>query len=113
MAEASKPCCAPGESCETSCKCPPGIDCKITKIEDIDIALVKPFSNCLSQDCVRTTEALEEEEIGGSCTCGVGEVCSLTKTEGPDAGKVLLECGHGCKCDISACGTKVAIYKDA
>ena len=56
---------------------------------------------------------MEEEEIGGSCTCGVGEVCSLTKTEGPDAGKVLLECGHGCKCDISACGTKVAIYKDA
>ncbi|KAL1315742.1 uncharacterized protein LOC107487199 [Arachis duranensis] len=34
------------------------------------------------------------------CKMGEGWTCVITKTEGPDAGKVFLKCGENCSCTI-------------
>ncbi|KAK9087621.1 hypothetical protein Syun_030015 [Stephania yunnanensis] len=33
------------------------------------------------------------------CECGEGWRCEISKTDGPDAGKIVFECGNGCKCE--------------
>ncbi|KAJ8451344.1 hypothetical protein Cgig2_014116 [Carnegiea gigantea] len=48
---------------------------------------------------------------GAYCECGEGYACTITKTEGPGAGKVFVECGNGCKCEIPGCDG-VAVLKD-
>ena len=48
---------------------------------------------------------------GAYCECGEGYACTITKTEGPDAGKVFVECGNGCKCEIPGCDG-VVVLKD-
>ncbi|KAL9328496.1 hypothetical protein ACSQ67_003499 [Phaseolus vulgaris] len=34
------------------------------------------------------------------CKMGAGWTCIITKTEGPDAGKVFVKCGENCSCTI-------------
>ncbi|MED6112031.1 hypothetical protein PIB30_057963 [Stylosanthes scabra] len=44
-----------------------------------------------------------DKKLGlGSVYCKMGEgwTCVITKTEGPDAGKVMLKCGENCECNI-------------
>ncbi|KAJ8451347.1 hypothetical protein Cgig2_014119 [Carnegiea gigantea] len=60
-------------------------------------------------------EASGEQQVvtteGAYCECGEGYACTITKTEGPGAGKVFVKCGNGCKCEIPGCDG-VAVLKD-
>ncbi|KAJ8451348.1 hypothetical protein Cgig2_014120 [Carnegiea gigantea] len=49
---------------------------------------------------------------GACCECGEGYACSITKTNGSDAGEALLECGNGSKCEIPG-SHGIVILKDA
>ncbi|CAO2830647.1 unnamed protein product [Amaranthus hypochondriacus] len=131
--ETTKSCCPTAKSCGTSstnvppndnsyCKCGPGWNCVIWKIDDYK-SDSKPFYNCSGEACVcitedtKTGQDLGEKQVveteGAFCYCGEGYACKITKTEGPDAGKLFFECGNGCKCEIPASGSKVVVLKDA
>ncbi|KAG5059141.1 hypothetical protein AAZX31_01G017600 [Glycine max] len=67
-----------------------------------------------SQTSTREKESLNLREVPeadktlgldmakGSAFCKMGEgwTCIITKTEGPDAGKVFVKCGENCTCTI-------------
>ncbi|KAL2905893.1 DNA topoisomerase 3-alpha [Bienertia sinuspersici] len=123
----TKSCCPPGTSCGPSvgsndkayCKCGPGWTCVIRKIEEPQTD-AKPFYNC-SEGCVCITDESKKvegsgekqvlETAGAYCYCGEGYACTITKTEGPDAGKAFFECGNGCKCELPASGSEVVVLK--
>ncbi|KAK9678839.1 hypothetical protein RND81_11G236200 [Saponaria officinalis] len=121
--KASKSCCpTPAASSGGStppnskacCKCGPGWKCEIWKIEPA--TETKPFYNCAdSCVCVEGLSTGKEtvvETDGAYCVCGEGYACTITKTDGPDAGKVFCECGNGYSCEITPSGDKV-VFKDA
>lgn len=64
-------------------------------------------SCCGDNKCVEgaTFSTTEVKTDGVICNCGEGWSCILTKTEGPDAGKVFLKCGEGCSCEIGSSTT--------
>ncbi|KAJ8451343.1 hypothetical protein Cgig2_014115 [Carnegiea gigantea] len=121
----SKSCCPPGASCEVPanskafCTCGPEWTCVIRKIDDPKES--KPFYNCSAEGCVCITDEKQKGEASGEkqvektegayCECGEGYACTITKTEGPGAGKVFVECENGCKCEIPGCDG-VAVMKD-
>lgn len=65
-----------------------------------------------SQTSIQEKESLREVQAAdktlglglgkGSAFCKVGEgwTCIITKTDGPDAGKVFVKCGENCTCTI-------------
>nr|GLL48681.1 uncharacterized protein LOC109152967 [Ipomoea trifida] len=102
-----------GDEKAAFCKCDDGWTCTITKTTDPSKS-GKTFANC-SGPCscsIKPTEALSEEELKqareGSppanskvfCVCPEGWSCVVSKTEGPDAGKIQFECGEGCACVV-------------
>ncbi|XP_029127750.1 uncharacterized protein LOC114916037 isoform X2 [Cajanus cajan] len=58
------------------------------------------------QECLREVSAADKTlglGLGkGSAFCKMSEgwTCIITKTEGPDAGKVFVKCGENCTCTI-------------
>ncbi|XP_019156222.1 PREDICTED: uncharacterized protein LOC109152967 [Ipomoea nil] len=96
------------------CKCDDDWTCTITKTTDPSKS-GKAFSNCSGGPCccsIKATESLSEEELKqareGSppanskvfCVCPEGWSCEVSKTAGPDAGKVQFQCGEGCACVV-------------
>ena len=78
----------------------------------------KKFGKIIRREDSKTGEGWGEKQVveteGAFCYCGEGYACKITKTEGPDAGKVFFECGNGCKCEIPASGgSKFVVLKDA
>lgn len=134
--EKSKSCCPSTESCgmkgpansKAFCKCGPGWQCEIRTIDPSECD-GKPFSKCIG-DCsciTKESDSKPSEKKGGEgsskeqvvetegayCYCGEGFACTITKLEGPDAGKVFIECGNGCECQIPASGPRAVVLKDA
>uniref|UniRef100_A0A7C8YJC3 Uncharacterized protein n=1 Tax=Opuntia streptacantha TaxID=393608 RepID=A0A7C8YJC3_OPUST len=113
-------CCPPGQSCgiladdKVSCNCGREWTCVIKKINvDAIEAVAKPFYNCSTEGCVCITDDKHKAHVvntdGGYCECAEGYMCIFTQTEGPDAGKVFLGCGNGCKCEIPGSNGIVAL----
>lgn len=62
------------------------------------------LSNYFCREVPEADKTLGLDMAKGSAFCKMGEgwTCIITKTEGPDAGKVFVKCGENCTCTMYA-----------